>query len=32
VREINGSVAIVDAEARQGDTRLVRNGVAELEL
>jgi acyl dehydratase len=32
VRDVNGSVAIVDSEARQGDTRLVRNGVAELEL
>jgi acyl dehydratase len=32
VREVNGRTVIVDSEARQGDTRLVRNGVAELEL
>jgi acyl dehydratase len=32
VREMDGNRAIVDSEARQGDTRLVRNGVAELEL
>jgi acyl dehydratase len=32
VREVNGAVAIVDAEARQGDTRLIRNAMAELEI
>jgi acyl dehydratase len=32
VREVDGARAIVDCEARQGDTRLIRNGVAELEL
>jgi acyl dehydratase len=32
VRELDGSVAIVDSEARQGDQRLIRNAVAELEL
>jgi acyl dehydratase len=32
VREIAGGVAIVDAEARQGDTRIVRRGEAELDL
>ena len=32
VREVKGGVATVDSEARQGDTRLVRNGVAELEV
>jgi acyl dehydratase len=32
VREVDGAIAVVDCEARQGDTRLVRNGVAELEL
>jgi acyl dehydratase len=32
VRKVEGSTAIVDSEARQGDTRLIRNGVAELEL
>jgi acyl dehydratase len=30
VREVSGAVALVDAEARQGDTRIVRNGEAEL--
>jgi hypothetical protein len=32
VRELDGSKAIVDSEARQGDTRLIRNAVAELEI
>jgi acyl dehydratase len=32
VREVSGGVAIVDAEARQGDTRIVRRGEAELDL
>jgi acyl dehydratase len=30
VRELADGVAIVDSEARQGDTRLVRNGLAEI--
>ena len=29
VREVSGGVALVDAEARQGDTRIVRRGEAE---
>jgi acyl dehydratase len=32
VREVSGGVAIVDAEARQGDTRIVRRGEAEIDL
>jgi acyl dehydratase len=32
VRDGSGDVAIVDAEARQGDTRIVRRGEAELDL
>jgi acyl dehydratase len=32
VRELRDGVALVDAEARQGDTRLVRRGEAELDL
>jgi acyl dehydratase len=32
VREERDGVAIVDAEARQGETRLVRRGVAELRV
>ena len=32
VREVADGVAVVDAEARQGDTRIVRRGVAELRL
>jgi acyl dehydratase len=32
VREVDGSRATIDSEARQGDTRLIRNAVAELEL
>jgi acyl dehydratase len=31
VREVDGGKAIVDSEARQGETRLIRNAVAELE-
>jgi acyl dehydratase len=30
VRELADGVAIVDSEAHQGDTRLVRNGLAEV--
>jgi acyl dehydratase len=32
VREQRDGVAVVDAEARQGDTRIVRRGVAEIDL
>jgi acyl dehydratase len=32
VREVTDGVALVAAEARQGDTRIVRRGEAELEL
>ena len=32
VREVADGVAIVDAEARQGDTRIVRRGEAQLDL
>jgi acyl dehydratase len=32
VREERDGVAIVDAEARQGETRIVRRGVAEIDL
>ena len=32
VREVNDGIARVDSEARQGDTRLIRNAAAELEL
>ncbi|HEV7772375.1 MAG TPA: MaoC/PaaZ C-terminal domain-containing protein [Conexibacter sp.] len=32
VRSVEGGVATVDAEARQGDTRIVRNAVAEIAL
>jgi acyl dehydratase len=32
VRAVDGDVAVVDAEARQGDTRIVRRGEAELDL
>jgi acyl dehydratase len=32
VREVRDGVAVVDAEARQGDTRIVRRGEAELDL
>jgi acyl dehydratase len=32
VRSVEGGVAVVDAEARQGQTRIVRNAVAEIAL
>ena len=32
VRSVEDGVAVVDAEARQGDTRIVRNGEAEITL
>ena len=32
VREISGSIALIGAEARQGDTRIVRRGEAELDI
>jgi acyl dehydratase len=32
VREERDGVAIVDAEARQGDARIVRRGIAEIDL
>jgi acyl dehydratase len=32
VREIDDGIATVDAEAAQGDTRIVRRGVAEVRL
>jgi acyl dehydratase len=32
VREVSGGVALIDAEARQGETRIVRRGEAELDL
>jgi hypothetical protein len=32
VREVADGVAIVDAEAKQGDTRVVRRGEAEIAL
>ena len=32
VHEADGGKAIVGSEARQGETRLIRNGVAELEI
>ncbi len=32
VRSVEDGVATVDAEARQGETRIVRNGVAEIAL
>jgi len=32
VRDVRDGVATVDAEARQGDTRIVRRGVAEIDL
>jgi acyl dehydratase len=32
VRQVDGDTAIVDSEARQGESRLVRNGVAELRV
>jgi acyl dehydratase len=32
VREVADGIALIDAEARQGDTRIVRRGEAELAL
>ena len=32
VREVSEGVAVIDAEARQGDTRIVRRGQAEIDL
>ena len=32
VREVSDGVAVIDAEARQGDTRIVRRGRAEVTL
>jgi acyl dehydratase len=32
VREERDGVAVVDTEARQGDTRIVRRGIAEIDL
>jgi acyl dehydratase len=32
VREVDGQLAIVDSEARQGGKRIIRNGVAEIRL
>ena len=32
VREVSDGVAVVDAEARQSDTRIVRRGQAEIDL
>ena len=32
VREVAGGSALIDAEARQGDTRIVRRGEAEIDL
>ena len=32
VRQVDGGIATVESEARQGDARLIRNGLAELEL
>ncbi len=32
VREVSDGVAVIDAEARQGDTRIVRRGEAEISL
>ena len=32
VREVRDGVAVIDAEARQGDTRVVRRGEAEVAL
>ena len=31
VQEVDGGVAVVHSEARQGDQRIIRNGVAEVE-
>ena len=32
VREVSDGVAVIDAEARQGETRIVRRGEAEIRL
>jgi acyl dehydratase len=32
VRGVSGSVAVIESEARQGDTRIVRRGRGEVEL
>ena len=32
VREVSGGVAVIEAEARQGETRIVRRGEAEVAL
>jgi acyl dehydratase len=32
VREVSDGVALVDTEARQGDSRIVRRGIAEIAL
>jgi len=32
VREVSEGIAVIDAEARQGDTRIVRRGQAEIDL
>jgi acyl dehydratase len=32
VREVSGGIAVIDAEARQGDTRIGRRGEAEIRL
>ena len=32
VKEVDGNRVTVDLEARQGDTRIIRNAVAELEI
>jgi hypothetical protein len=32
VREVSGGQAVIDAEARQGDTRIVRRGEAVVDL
>jgi len=32
VKEVEGDRVTVDLEARQGDNRIIRNAVAELEL
>jgi acyl dehydratase len=32
VRDVSGGIAVIDTEARQGDTRIVRRGKAELDL
>jgi acyl dehydratase len=31
VREVNDGVAVIDSEAQQGDQRIIRNAVAEVE-